>query len=231
MKIILKDNNEDLILQRNDVNINVYDILSKIPSQPSYNAVDLGLPSGTKWADCNVGADSPEDPGLYFQWGDNEGFSKDSEKYCNGTRVDERNWTGDYSATHGCMLGDSQNIPADPYFDAACKHMGAPWRMPTMQEMQELVNDSYTTYQWTTRNGMVGYLITSKSNGNSIFFPAAGCFEIGGFFGFEGDGYYWSSSFKDAENAYFSIFSGGGGGVFPDCENYRYVGYSVRAVQ
>ena len=193
------------------------------------NAVDLGLPSGTKWADCNVGADSPEDPGLYFQWGDIEGFSKDSGKYCNGTRVEERNWTGDYSVTHGCMLGDSQNIPADPYFDAARKYMGSPWRMPTIQEIQELFNDSYTTYQWTTRNGMNGHLVTSKSNGNSIFLPAAGHF-IEGFYDFGDMGAYWSSSLYGREMPYSLDF--GDILVVTDHIDYkRYAGCSVRAVQ
>ena len=93
------------------------------------------------------------------------------------------------------MLGDDQDIPADPYFDAARKHMGSPWRMPTTQEIQELFDDSYTTHQWTSRNGMNGCLVTSKSNGNSIFLPATGCFNEG-FYDFGDSGNYWSSSFN-----------------------------------
>lgn len=226
MKIKFTDANEDLVLTKDGKEYKVIEFFDSLKND-SYNAVDLGLPSGIKWADCNVGADNPEDPGLYFQWGDNEGFSKDSGKYCNGTRVAERNWTGDYSATHGCMLGNSDNIPADPYFDAARKHMGAPWRMPTTQEIQELFNDSYTTHQWTTRNGMNGYLVTSKSNDNSIFLPAAGYFDEG-FDEFGYNGHYWSSSFLDEESAFSLSFSSGA--VSPGDNLLRCVGFSVRAV-
>lgn len=193
--------------------------------------VDMGLPSGRKWADRNIGAASETEPGLYFQWGDVEGFSKDSGRYCSGSRTAERNWTGDYGRCRGSELGDSQNIPVDPYFDAARKNMGAPWRMPTTAEIQELFNSAYTTNEWVTNykgSGMNGRLVTSKANGNTLFFPAAGYF-LEGFYDFGSCGYYWSSSYGNGESAYLLDFHSGD--VFPDDSNGRYGGYSVRAVQ
>lgn len=194
-------------------------------------AVDMGLPSGRLWADCNVGANSPEEAGLFFQWGDVEGFSKDSGRYCSGTRNGERDWSGDYARTHGSELGDSQNIPTDPYFDAARKYMGSPWRMPTTAEIQELFNSQYTTNAWVTNykgSGMNGRLATSKANGNTLFFPAAGFFGAG-FFGFGSYGSYWSSSFSDGEHAYYLDFNSGD--FSPDGDVYNYYGCPVRAVQ
>ena len=193
--------------------------------------VDMGLPSGRLWADRNIGAASETDGGLYFQWGDVEGCSKDSGRYCSGSRTAERNWTGDYSATHGCMLGDSQNIPVDPYFDAARKNMGAPWRMPTTAEIQELFNSAYTTNEWVTNykgSGINGRLVTSKANGNTLFFPAAGYFSEG-FNSFGSYGDYWSSSYALSVPAYALSFDSNN--VTPNLYTSRYFGCSVRAVQ
>lgn len=192
----------------------------------------MGLPSGRLWADRNVGADLITDPGLYFQWGDVEGFSKDSGRNCNGKRNGERDWIRDYSATHGCMLGDSQNIPVDPYFDAARKNMGAPWRMPTVDEIQELFNSAYTTFLFETNyqgSGINGVLVTSKSNGNTLFFPESGYF-IGGFYGFSEYGRYWTSSCFDNEKAYYLNIENGDD-VYTEENDSRSCGFSVRAVQ
>ena len=195
----------------------------------SANAVDLGLPSGTKWADRNVGADSPEDTGLYFTWGSVEGFTKDSGRYCDGSYVSERNWTGPYSKEHGSELGNSQNIPVNEYFDAARKNMGAPWRMPTKAEMQELYDSAYTTWTWTQRNGMNGYLVVSKVNGNSIFLPAAGCFDsVFNSFGIYGG--YFGSDFVSEESCCKLSFDSSGY-INPENDDYRYYGYPVRPVQ
>lgn len=134
--------------------------------------VDLGLPSGTKWATMNVGADSPEDYGDYFARG--EVISKDI--------YTEENFSGSYEP----ILSLSH--------DAANVNWGGTWRMPRGAELEELINTSYTTWNWTTLNGVEGYKVTSKTNGNSIFLPAAG-------YRYDSDlrlvgsyGCYWSSS-------------------------------------
>ena len=131
--------------------------------------VDLGL--SVKWASCNVGANSPEDYGDYFAWG--ETTLKD--KYS----ID--NYTFKANPTK-LSLSD----------DAAHVNWGGDWRMPTEAEQDELRNTFYTTWTWTTQNGVDGYTVTSNTNGKSIFLPAAGyryetfSEEVGAI------GYYWS---------------------------------------
>ena len=230
MDINIQELSEDLVLKRGDDAVRVLDSLLGLLPQKA-EAVDMGLPSGRLWADRNIGAASETEPGLYFQWGDVEGFSKDSGRYCSGEYQSERNWTGDYGRCRGSELGDSQNIPVDPYFDAARKNMGAPWRMPTTAEIQELFNSSYTTNEWVTNykgSGMNGRLVTSKANGNKLFFPAAGYFDEG--LDASGlNGFYWSSLHGDGESAYRLVFSSDS--VLPDYNDFRYLGFSVRAVQ
>jgi hypothetical protein len=134
--------------------------------------VDLGLPSGTKWATCNVGATLPEEYGDYFAWGETEpkstynwftykwcrGSSSTITKYC--TSSDDG--TPDYKTT--LELED----------DAAYVNWGSSWRMPTSSQLAELDNSSYTTWTWTRKNGVIGYNVVSKTNGNSIFLPITG---------------------------------------------------------
>lgn len=116
--------------------------------------VNLGLPSGLKWATCNVGASSPSDYGSYFAWG--ETTTKSS-------------YTEENSRTYNVDLGD---ISGDPNYDAARANWGSTWRMPTKSEFEELLNKCKWT--WTTSGGKKGYKIVGP-NGNSIFFPSAGC--------------------------------------------------------
>ena len=160
-------------------------------------AVDLGLPSGTKWANMNVGAEKPEDYGLYFAWGETVGYTGDTSdgrlfdwanykwmtkgqsdwKYINKYQTADGttdacwykyNWdTGDYE-----FIGDSLTVLL-PEDDAAHAYWGGDWRMPTNDEIKELVNN--TTYEWITVGTVSGGKFTSKTNGNSIFLPAAGC--------------------------------------------------------
>lgn len=154
--------------------------------------VDLGLPSGLKWATCNVGATTPEEYGDYFAWGETE--SKDyydfsTYKYCNGDR---------YSMTKYCVdsyYGTVDNkTTLELTDDAARVNWGGNWRMPTRAEQDELRNSSNCTWTRTTQNGVKGYKVTSKKNGNSIFLPAAGCRFYDGLCGAGSYGSYLSSS-------------------------------------
>ena len=175
-------------------------------------AVDLGLPSGTLWADRNIGAKSPEDFGLYFSWGNIEGHAMGS-----GYDFD------DYNETKGHELDGDIDIE----HDAARFNMGEPWQMPTKEQFQELVDNC--TREWCCENGHMGSRFTSKINGKSVFFPAAGSgigtsiHDVGSY------GYYWSSSWYSATNAYNRYFNSSS--VNPQSSNSRYVGFSVRAVQ
>ena len=180
--------------------------------------VDLGLPSGLLWATCNVGAKEPWERGLYFSWGNVVGHEKESE-YGFGTSND-----GPYATTPGASLINS--IPVDVEYDAARANFGGSWRMPTTAEFKEL--DDNCTSVWTTQNGVNGMMLTSRINGNSVFFPAAG-FYYGTLLEYEDTiGYYWSSSFNSQTNAYSLLF--GRGYVYPQDYSSRFIGHPVRAV-
>ena len=154
--------------------------------------VDLGLPSGTKWATCNVGADSPEDYGDYFAWGETttkSTYNWKTYKWCEGSSDTQTKYCK--SALYGTVDNKTTLDLAD---DAANANWGGSWRMPTYVEQDELRNTNYTTWTWTTQNGVSGRKVTSKVNGNSIFLPATGfCNDLGlnkaGSYGC-----YWTSS-------------------------------------
>lgn len=172
--------------------------------------VDLGLPSGLLWAETNIGAENPEDAGNYYVWG--ETSTKTSY-----TKENSEMW-----------LKDSFGLT--PEQDAATVNWGSGVRMPTSDEFSELVNPENCVWLWTTRNGHNGYLVTSKSNGEEIFLPAAGGYYRDGDLYVNGlSGRYWSSTPKSPIRAYFLYF----GSDFTDiyyAKAYIYQGSSVRAV-
>ena len=134
--------------------------------------VDLGLPSGTKWATCNVGANSPEEYGNYYAWG--ETSTKSS-------------YTKNNSRTYEVNLGEIAGVPG---YDPARAAWGSEWRLPTAQELQELVDRCI--WEWTSQGAHYGYKVTGP-NGNSIFLPAEGARGSSLYFVGE-NGNYWSSS-------------------------------------
>ena len=139
-----------------------------------FDYVDLGLPSGTLWATCNVGASSPSDYGLYFQWGDTQGYTADQV----GTGEGQKKFASDESDyklgvypnyTKYTVTGATLELEDD----AAHANMGGDWHIPTPIQIRELLNN--TTNTWTTQDGVNGRLFTSKKDGTkSIFIPAAG---------------------------------------------------------
>ena len=148
-----------------------------------HDYVDLGLPSGTLWATCNVGSNTSEGYGDYFAWGETEAkgtYEWTNYKYCN-----EITYTGannniyyDYKLTKYCNMynmgynGFVDNITTlEVGDDVATVRWGSEWCMPTVEQWEEL--QRYTTHQWTTKNGVYGHLFTSTNN-KSIFLPAAG---------------------------------------------------------
>lgn len=159
--------------------------------------VDLGLPSGLKWATCNVGATTPEEYGDYFAWGEvepKETYSWSNYKY--GTNYDQLTKYCNNSSYGKDGFTDTKTV-LDPEDDAAIANWGGAWRMPTKAEQQELINDCKWT--WTTQNGVNGYNVTGP-NGNSIFLPAAGYMHEGMLYRAGSDGLYWSSSLsKDSQ--------------------------------
>ncbi len=134
-----------------------------------YNAVDLGLPSGTLWADRNVGADAPEAYGDYFAWGETEPksvYDWSTYKWCNGSSSTMTKYCT--SSSYGTV--DNKKV-LDLEDDAAYVNMGTQWRMPTEAEQKELFDNC--TIECTTLNGVTCYKLTGP-NGNCIYFPAAG---------------------------------------------------------
>ena len=141
------------------------------PVEPSDNKefVDLGLPSGLLWATTNVGANRPEEYGKYFAWAETTPkaeYSWNTYKYANGTENSLTKYCTSY--TYG-NVDYKENLDSED--DAATTNWGEPWRTPTLQESQELIN--YCTWKYTSLNGTYGYSVTGP-NGNSIFIPAAG---------------------------------------------------------
>ena len=191
-----------------------FDLSDLRPTSCQPVAVDLGLPSGLKWADRNVGAKSPEDPGLFFSWGNVEGV--EIGKVCDFSEEA-------YAKTKGYKLKSD----LDAKHDAATVNMGEQWRTPSDDEFQELYDNC--TWEWTSENDYYGIRFTSKINGNSIFLPASG-YGGGTSWGRRGSsGYYWSSSFLSARIARSLIF--GSGGVNPQDNGNRFNGFAVRAVK
>ena len=133
--------------------------------------VNLGLPSRTLWATCNVGATSPEQAGLYFTWGETTGYTAEQVK--NG----EHSFSElSYKSSHTASINANLNIKQD----AARSYMGGKWRIPTYDEFQELIDNCDGV--WTENyngTGVTGYIFISKINGNSVFFPVAGiCIDL-----------------------------------------------------
>ena len=154
--------------------------------------VDLGLPSGTLWATCNVGANSPEEYGDYFAWGETQPkttYSWSTYKYCKGTNDTMTKYCT--NSDYGTVDNKTELEPSD---DAATVNWGSNWQMPSFEQLKELYNSSYTTTTWAIFNGKYCRKITSKSNGNSIFLPPAG-YRSGTNFSESGNyGNYWSRS-------------------------------------
>ena len=190
--------------------------------------VDLGLPSGLLWATCNVGADSPEDYGDYFAWGETtpkDTYNWSTYQYCNGSYNTLTKYCNNSSYGYNGFTDDLTTLlPED---DAATANWGSGWRMPTKGEWQELYQN--TTVTWTTQNGVNGRLFTA-SNGNSLFLPAAGGRWDGEPYDAGSSGHYWSSSLNTGHpvNAWILYF----GSDYADVSYYnRCYGQSVRAVR
>jgi hypothetical protein len=211
-------NNTILVMNYDGTQFNVIGILSQTAAAPT-GFVDLALPSGLLWCEHNVGAATPYEDGLYFSWGNVEGHTG-TDGYDFGTSND-----GPYASTPGAAL--TGNIPTNNTYDAARHNMGAPCRMPTVGEFQEL--NSNCTSEWTDEDGVAGRRFTSNINGNSIFFPASGYRDGTGLINRGSSGYYWSASLYSSARGYYLYFNSGG--VNPADYDNRFNGFSVRAVQ
>lgn len=207
------------------------------------NYVDLGLPSGVKWAKKSIdltqadhfAASEFQYECTFFSWGNKEGYNPIS------TSAFSYDWgssnEGPYASTMGAKLTGNVPVSQDP----ARAALGAPWRQPTTEEFLELINNcdfinangevigSGTTNKLVTVNGIVGIYLQSKINGNRIFFACSG-YGNGTSWDYRGTlGYYWSGSLSST--TYGRGLDFGSGGVYPQGNNDRFYGFAVRPVQ
>ena len=187
-------------------------------------AVDLGLPSGLKWASCNVGATSPEEYGGYYAWGEVEeksNYSWSTYKWCNGSYDTQTK----YCTSSSCGTVDNKTT-LDPEDDVAHVQWGGNWRMPTKTEQDELRSEC--SWFWTSVNGVNGYQVTGP-NGNSLFLPVAGC-RYGEDVILRGANGFWSAtlySYNGGLSAYYLDF---GDGYYDWLGSDRDIGFAVRPV-
>lgn len=191
-----------------------------------HEVVDLGL--SVKWATCNIGANEPEEAGLYFAWGETTGYAANDEhvfswgtySLCKGS---EKTLTK-YCSSFDYGIFDNKKL-LEPEDDAAIVNWGGAWRMPTRKELSELIDKC----QWSnsSMNGVNGYIITSKTNGNSIFIPMVGYINEAGLQNYNRSGYYLSSSLDGNTHSYYllSISSG----IYTK-SGARCIGNPIRAV-
>ena len=186
---------------------------AQCPDNNHPHMIDLGLPSGTKWACCNVGASKPEDYGGYFAWGETE--EKDYYDWSTYTHCD---------GTEGTCHDIGKDIAGTQY-DAATATWGSSWAMPCFDQVKELLDNC--TSEWTAENGVNGYRFTGP-NGVSVFLPASGG-RLNDELVYDDQGLYWSSTHTKSEMVYgfgFTFYRWGvnKGGLS------RNVGQSVRPV-
>ena len=196
-----------------------------------YEWVDLGLPSGLKWAAWNVGAEKPEDFGLYFAWGETEGYSGITDeiqfswsdyKLCGGSNSTLTKYNNNSS------FGTVDNLTVLEQVDDAAYQSDNTCRMPTRAELEELTAN--TTSTWETLNGVNGRRFTSKTNGNSIFVPAAGGCYDGSVNGVGSYDYLWSSSLNEGNPRVGGYLGFDSDGVYMDYDD-RCNSLTVRAVK
>ncbi len=203
------------------------------PAPETHEYVDLKLPSGTLWATCNIGADTPEDYGYYFAWGETVPYAENGKtnfdwstyQWCSGSPTT----LSKYNPSESFGIVDNLTV-LEVADDAASANWGSAWRMPTEEQYDELINSSYTTVEWTQENNVYGCKITSNTNGKYIFLPAAGVrsYSMLGYAGSKG--YYWSNTLGSdyPSDSYYLNFDSSG--CRTDGSN-RFEGRSVRPVR
>lgn len=201
------------------------------PDNNHPHAIDLGLPSGTKWACCNVGTTTPEGYGGYYAWGETEEkdiYDWTTYIYCDGSMETCHDIGLDIAGTE---------------YDVAHIQWGGSWVMPSQDQIQELLNKC--SCSWTSKNGVNGNLFTGP-NGCTIFLPEANFWRNGRVNNADPDfdigdsnretddlpsaGYYWSSTLRPLYSNVASYLLFSYGIAYGDAYNFRYSGFTVRPV-
>ena len=195
-----------------------------------FEYVDLGLPSGTKWATCNVGADKETDYGLYFAFGETKGYSgfTDAKKFNWGDYKFSVNGSSDKFTKYNST---DRKAVLDLCDDAAQANMGGKWHMPTVEQFREL--KSNTISDWVTNyncSGVNGILFTSKSDASKkLFFPACGFLGNGTSSYTCRFGYFSSSSIFSFDDCYNAVF-GFNSDIATIIKCHRSFGKTIRGV-
>lgn len=229
------DVNSDSEVTLADVNAVINVILGgSAPTPPpdpnGHDYVDLGLPSGTLWATCNVGASSPEQYGSYFAWGETSpksNYQWKTYKWCIFYNEDDDEQEIDLTKYCTDSYDGIVDFKAElePEDDAAYVNWGPLWRMPSQVQFREI--EFYCTWTWTQKNGVNGLLVTGP-NGNTLFFPAAGRCRGSSLENVGEDVHSWSRTLNTNSPEYAWSVSNW------DWEDYygdREKGYTVRAVR
>lgn len=224
---------------------NLYKSVNWSVLESTYTAVDLGLPSGLKWADRNIGASSAEDAGLYFEWGGTVGYTVDQV----GTdKIFD--WSTYFDTTDGgstfTKYGIDKLTVLEASDDAATVNMGSDWRMPILTEIQELVDNTTLTFidldgnEFSQSDAEAGSISEGNlkgirftgTNDNSIFIPAAGMAYNDAVDQVNSNSLVWSSEVdtQETEMTAFLLF-GANSGFCNAYTIYRYLGMSVRGVK
>ena len=186
--------------------------------------VDLGLPSGTKWANCNVGATKPGESGGYYAWGETKEKDNYNEVTCEHIVGEDPDNDGFYQK--GQEYQDLGESICGTKYDVAHMKCRDKWQMPSKDQFDELMK--FCTREWTTLNGVYGCLFTG-TNGNSIFLPATGIFNCLDIEGHGCYGYYWTGTHDSWDGTYFLEIKSDE----VDCSGwdaFRHLGMSVRPV-
>ena len=198
-------------------------------TENGFEYVDLGLPSGTMWATCNVGATKPEDPGILFQFGRVDGYKYDDENHKFRTNVQNLEYSSSRYipiTTTGKAYKEKERL--DLADDAARVHMCGKWKTPTNNDLEELIDN--TTHDVVTVNGVKGMIFTSIINSKQLFIPFAG-FWYNGYFNTVGSyACIWSSIVHAyiVSTAYSLCCNSSGDASFSNY--YRSCAFSVRGV-
>ena len=184
--------------------------------------VDLGLPSGTKWATCNLGSSDPTVAGAYFSWGNVIGYNKNPEE------VEYVFSEENYSRTTGFRL--TNNIPFNEIYDAAYNRFGSAWRIPSKDDFKELSDNCYVESISVVDPGgatRTGNLFTSRINGKTLFILNAGHYSGSTL---KQDGYYWT---RDIYTSHQGNMAWVYGNVTarPNNAHVRYDGLPIRPVK
>ena len=200
-------------------------------TENGYEYVDLGLPSKTMWATCNVGADKPEDEGLLFQFGRVDGYKYGDKNHKFKTKY--QNLLDGSSSVYTPVTTSGKVYKANDILDladdAAHVNMGGKWMMPTNDQLKELHKN--TKHEIERIDGIKGMLFTSNINNNQLFVPFTGFWHNDNFIDAGINTSIWYSQIRASSTVYaYRIYCSSGNGVYTNNFYYRSDAYSVRGV-